>query len=101
MNDYCLKIRAEIHHQSKMKSLLGKIISKCSEVVCFPFVTRCLNFSRKYAQSKTAVRGGAPWSCGHIRLLEAPRVGRSNPRGIKKKKKKTAVRVVNDYLKED
>ena len=30
---------------------------------------------------------GAPWSCGHIRLLTAPRVGRSNPVESKKKKK--------------
>ena len=28
---------------------------------------------------------GAPWSCGHIHLLTAPRVGRSNPQEGRKK----------------
>ena len=35
---------------------------------------------------KNAWTSGAPWSCGHIGLLTAPRVGRSNPHGGKKTK---------------
>ena len=37
--------------------------------------------------SEEMTSSGAPWSCGHIRLLSAPRDRGSNPRGGNMKKK--------------
>ena len=44
------------------------------------------------------IGGGAPWSCGHIRLLMAPRDGGSNPRGGKMKKKLNKVALNTNIL---